>query len=113
MNWYFAALKKYAVFGGRALRREYWVFQLANVAIWFALGLFEGPGDEARVCGESLVRLCFRAALLLPSIAVGVRRMHDTDHTGWWVLVPVANLILAVSRGAQGENRFGPAPKAL
>lgn len=108
MNWYLAVLKKYAVFNGRARRKEYWMFFLLNVIIGFALGLIVGLLGSA----SSLLGLVYQLAVLIPSLAVSVRRMHDTDHSGWWLLVPFVNLYFAVSAGQTGDNRFGPDPKA-
>ncbi|NBR76398.1 MAG: DUF805 domain-containing protein [Actinobacteria bacterium] len=59
--------------------------------------------------GDSLGGLV-TIALLLPSLAVGVRRMHDTNHRGWWILFPIVNLIFLVSKSDTVENRFGPPP---
>lgn len=53
----------------------------------------------------------YSLAVLIPSSAVGIRRMHDTDHSGWWILAPILNIILAASDGTRGYNRFGPDPK--
>jgi uncharacterized membrane protein YhaH (DUF805 family) len=50
-------------------------------------------------------------AILLPAIGAGIRRMHDTNHSGWWILLPIVNLIFAIIEGDKGENRFGPDPK--
>lgn len=111
MNWYLAVLKQYAVFSGRARRKEYWMFVLFNVIISFVLGLvlgLAGAGDG----GEVIINL-FSLAVLIPSIAVGVRRMHDTDHSGWWILLPIVNLIFACTEGSSGPNRFGPNPKLV
>jgi uncharacterized membrane protein YhaH (DUF805 family) len=109
MNWYLAVLKKYAVFSGRARRKEYWMFVLFNVIIAFCLGLvlgFTGAG----VRGQLIINL-YQLAILIPSIAVGVRRMHDSDHSGWWILLPIVNLVFACIDGTAGPNRFGPNPK--
>jgi len=50
-------------------------------------------------------------AVLVPSIAVGIRRMHDTDHSGWFLLIPIYNLLLTVQEGQRGDNRFDADPK--
>jgi len=112
MNWYLQVLKKYAVFSGRARRKEYWMFFLFNIIIAVALGLVEGFVGIAPESNESVLATVYQLAILLPSIAVGVRRMHDTDHSGWWLLFPIVNLVLAVREGQRSENRFGPDPKA-
>jgi uncharacterized membrane protein YhaH (DUF805 family) len=109
MNWYLAVLKQYAVFNGRARRKEYWMFTLFNVLIAFVLGFVLGLAG-----GAGSVRVIinvFQLAILIPSIAVGVRRMHDTDHSGWWLLLPIVNLVFACIEGTPGPNRFGPDPK--
>lgn len=107
MNWYLVVLKKYAEFNGRARRQEYWMFFLFNVIISFALSFLLG-----RIKGLNLLPSLYSLAVLIPGIAVAVRRMHDTNHSGWWVLVPIVNLVFACTGGTVGENRFGPDPKA-
>jgi uncharacterized membrane protein YhaH (DUF805 family) len=111
MRWYLEAMKKYAVFSGRARRKEYWMFALMNLLIAFVLGIVEGILGIASNSDESVLGTVYILATLIPAIAVGVRRMHDTDHSGWWLLVPIVNLIFAVQAGQQGPNRFGPDPK--
>ncbi len=112
MNWYLEALKKYAVFGGRARRKEYWMFFLFNLIIALALGVVEGLLGIAPQSDRSVLVSIYQLAVLLPAIAVGVRRMHDTDHSGWWLLFPIVNLIFAIQEGQRGDNRFGADPKA-
>lgn len=107
MNQYLTVLKKYAVFSGRARRSEYWMFFLFNFLAAVVLTIVGGLiGDNGVLSGV------YQLAVLIPSIAVGVRRMHDTDHRGWWLLLPIVNLIFAVIDGDRRENRFGPDPKA-
>lgn len=114
MKWYLEVLKKYAVFSGRARRKEYWMFILFNLIIGFALGLIEGIVGGGTPKGDrSILITIYQLAILIPSIAVGVRRMHDTNHNGWWLLFPVVNLVFAVLEGTQGENRYGSDPKAV
>lgn len=107
MSWYLEVLKKYAVFSGRARRKEYWMFFLINLIISFALG-FVGAllGDKGGIIGN-----LYSLALLVPSIAVGVRRLHDTNRVGWWLLVPIVNLIFLAEAGHPGVNQYGPNPK--
>jgi len=111
MRWYLDVLKKYAVFEGRARRKEYWMFLLFNFLVAFALGVFEGMRGNSPAAGGSMLVPIYQLAILIPAIAVGVRRMHDTDHSGWWILFPFVNLVLAVREGQQGDNRFGSDPK--
>jgi len=111
MNWYLEALKKYAVFSGRARRKEYWMFVLFNFiiscALGFILGILHSPEIIARIIGN-----LYGLFIMVPYAAVFVRRMHDTDHSGWWALFPIVNLLLAVREGQRGDNRFGPDSKA-
>jgi uncharacterized membrane protein YhaH (DUF805 family) len=109
MNWYLDVLKKYVDFDGRARRKEYWMFFLINTIISFALMFVVAMAGGAKA-GSVVVNL-YSLAVLLPSVAVGVRRMHDTDHSGWWILLPIVNLIFACTEGTRGPNRFGADPK--
>ena len=111
MKWYIQVWKKYAVFSGRAHRTEYWMFVLFNMIISVGLGFILGIIGVATNTDQSILGSIYSLAVLIPSIAVGVRRMHDTDHSGWWIIVPIVNLIFSVTEGTEGENRFGPPPK--
>ena len=114
MNWYLDVLKKYAVFSGRARRKEYWMFFLFNIIIAIVLGFIEGLiGTTASQNGQSILGSIYQLAILIPSIAVGVRRMHDTDHSGWWLLFPIVNLVFALTEGTKGDNKYGTDPKAI
>lgn len=118
MSWYFAVLRKYAAFGGRARRKEYWMFALMNAIISIALGFVEralGLGGELSIGILSVVYTLF---ILLPCIAVGVRRLHDTGRSGWWTLIIFVPLIgalaliyFAVQDSEPGDNAYGPNPK--
>jgi len=112
MSWYLAVLKKYAVFSGRARRKEYWMFFLFNLIIAIVLGLVEGFLGIAAESEQSILASIYQLAILIPAIAVGVRRMHDSDHSGWWLLLPIVNLVFACTEGDRGDNRFGTDPKA-
>ena len=113
MNWYIEVLKKYAVFTGRAHRTEYWMFFLINIIIAIAIGLIEGFVGSPGVVG-----MIYGLAVLLPGIAVGVRRLHDTDRSGWWLLIgliPIIGVIVLivffVQDSTPGPNQFGSNPK--
>jgi uncharacterized membrane protein YhaH (DUF805 family) len=111
MSWYLEVLKKYATFTGRARRKEYWMFFLFNFIFASVAGMVDialGLGDSS---GGGLVYSLYVLAMLIPGLAVGVRRMHDTDHSGWWLLIPLVNFVFAVTEGTRGPNRFGPDPK--
>ncbi len=103
---FFEALKKYADFGGRARREEYWLFVLTNIIILLLLSFFENIAGEAGI----LVTL-YQLAVICPWAAVGIRRMHDTGRCGWWLLVPFANLVFLVQDSQPGGNRYGANPK--
>jgi len=113
MEWYLAVLKKYAVFSGRARRKEYWMFFLFNMIIAIALGFIEGLLGSPGVIG-----LLYSLAVLIPGVAVSVRRLHDTGRSGWWLLIALIPLIGAivllvfmVQEGKDEENDFGENPK--
>lgn len=117
MEWYLKALRQYADFKGRARRKEYWMFTLFNVLIMIALKIV-GGGDEGDA-GDMLSGL-YSFAVLLPSIGVTVRRLHDTGRSGWWallMLVPlVGTLVLfyfALLDSQPGSNEYGPNPKEV
>ncbi|RZK24070.1 MAG: DUF805 domain-containing protein [Hymenobacter sp.] len=109
MNYFLDAIKsKYAQFSGRARRAEYWQFFLFNIIVSIVLNVLVRTTGSMLIAGVSgLVSL----ALLIPGIAVGVRRMHDVNKSGWFILVPIYNLILAVTPGTVGPNEYGPDPK--
>ncbi|NUK01020.1 DUF805 domain-containing protein [Streptomyces lunaelactis] len=114
MNWYVDVLKKYAVFSGRARRQEYWMFFLFNVGISIVLAILDA------VLGTSILQLIYAVAVFLPSLGVAVRRLHDTDRSGWWLLiglVPLVGFIILIvflaSEGKAHENAHGPNPKAV
>jgi uncharacterized membrane protein YhaH (DUF805 family) len=120
VGWYIEALKKYAVFAGRSRRKEYWYFVLFNVIVSLVLSAVDALlGTFSSASNGGLLSGIYGLAIIIPSIAVSVRRLHDIDRSGWWVLislVPVIGtivlLVFAVLEGTPGENRFGPNPKA-
>jgi len=114
MNWYLDVLKKYTQFDGRARRTEFWMFCLFNFIISIVLGIV------GRVIGlPTLLSAIYGLAVFLPGLAVSVRRLHDTDRSGWWVLLALIPLVgaivlivFAVQEGQAGQNQYGPNPKA-
>lgn len=111
MNWYLAALKKYAEFNGRARRKEYWMFFLFAVIFSFVIGFTTGLLQAIFNIKLDFIPTIYALAIFIPSISVGVRRMHDTNRSGWWLIVPIAGLIFLFLDSEQDENRFGPNPK--
>ena len=105
-------LKKYAEFNGRARRREYWMFVLANFIVSVVLGII------ANLIHASFLSVIYLLAIIVPGIALSIRRMHDINKSGWWILVGLIPLIgwiwliiLAVQEGTKGPNTYGPDPK--
>lgn len=107
MNYYFKVLKNYATFTGRARRSEYWYFFLFNIIASFLIGIIGG------LTGNLFLGNIYSLLILLPSIAVGVRRMHDVGKSGWFILIPIYNLVLAVTEGDKGANEYGEDPKEV
>lgn len=115
MDWYLGVLKnKYAEFTGRARRTEYWMFALFNLLASMVLGVV----DRILFRGHGILGGLYSLAVLIPSIAVSIRRLHDTGRSGWWLLlafVPIlgwiALLIFAVQDSQPGANAYGPNPK--
>jgi uncharacterized membrane protein YhaH (DUF805 family) len=106
---YISVLKNFSNLKGRARRSEFWYFALVNLIISFSLDFSIGlvlPSVAA------LISLIYNLAILIPSIALFVRRMHDVEKSGWFTLVPVYNVILAITEGTHGPNQYGPDPKA-
>jgi uncharacterized membrane protein YhaH (DUF805 family) len=113
MNWYLEVLKKYTVFSGRASREEYWMFFLFNIIITLVIGLIEGL-----VCGSGIVGMLYSLAILLPGVGVSMRRLHDTNRSGWWLIIGLVPLIGAIvllvfmtQDSIKGENQYGTNPK--
>lgn len=118
MSWFIEAIKKYAVFRGRSRRKEYWYFVLFVVIISVVLSLIDVAIGTSTAGGGGLLSTLFSLAILIPSIAALVRRLHDTDRSGWWFFlsfVPIIGAIVLIVFAAQdssaGTNRFGANPK--
>jgi uncharacterized membrane protein YhaH (DUF805 family) len=96
-QWMVEPLKKYATFAGRARRKEYWWFVLFSILLtWLALAADVAiSGIDALIAGEGgIVQRIVSLALLVPSLAVAVRRLHDTDRRGWWLLLPLVPALI-------------------
>ena len=114
MNWYIKVLKQYVDFAGRAQRMEFWMFALINFIIALVLGVV-----DSMITGGIIYAL-YVLGVLLPYLAVGVRRLHDTGRSGWWLLIgliPLIGIIILIVFWVQdsqpGDNAFGPNPKAV
>ena len=118
MNWYLEVLQKYAVFSGRARRKEYWFFALFNVLISVVLGFVDlAMGTISTTSGVGLLGGLYALCVLLPSLGVSVRRLHDTDRSGWWYwisLLPIVGgivlFIFVLLASDEGDNKYGPNP---
>ena len=134
MEWMLLPLKRYAQFSGRSRRKEYWMFVLLIFIIYVIAMILDsllGFGTTTRYADVSetgaaagfnssggIITLLAMLALFLPSLAVAIRRLHDTDRSGWWILIGLIPLIGAIvllvfycTDGTKGPNRFGPDPK--
>ena len=115
MSWYLEVLKKYAVFSGRSRRKEYWMFVLINLVVALVINIIEG-----RVGSPAIIGTIYSLAVLIPSLAVGIRRLHDTGRSAWWLLIALIPLLGAIvlivflaKDSDPGENQYGPNhPKA-
>jgi len=113
MNWYLTVLKRYALFNGRARRKEYWMFFLINALISITLSFIEGM-----LIGTGFTSIIYGLLVLIPSLAVAVRRLHDINRTGWWMFIlfiPIIGIIVlivfSVTEGTVGKNPYGTDPK--
>jgi len=120
MNWYVKVLNKYAVFSGRARRKEYWYFFLFNFGITFVLTFIDGMvGLYSYEIGLGFFGFLYLLAVFVPGIAVAVRRLHDTGRSAWWLfvlLIPfvgaIVLLVFLVLDSDPGENEYGKNPKS-
>ncbi|ODG93144.1 MULTISPECIES: DUF805 domain-containing protein [Bacillaceae] len=113
MEWYLKVLKNYVVFSGRARRTEYWMFFLFNAIITIILSILQSIADI-----DNILTGIYGLLTILPSLAVGARRLHDSGRSGWWLLIGIipfiGTIILIVFfclDSEEGDNRFGANPK--
>lgn len=119
MEWYLKVLKNYAGFSGRARRKEFWMFVLFNLLFTIVAILLDNLfGTAIEGVGYGLFYILYMLAVLLPGLAVGVRRLHDIGKSGWFLLIafiPIIGaiwlLVLYAAEGTAGENQYGPNPK--
>lgn len=121
MEYMIMPLKRYADFEGRSRRKEYWMFQLGIFLLYIAVavvGVVLGAALGDTASGIVMVPLLLVIfAIIVPALAVSVRRLHDQDKSGWWLLInliPFGGIVLLVffcMEGTAGSNRFGPDPK--
>jgi uncharacterized membrane protein YhaH (DUF805 family) len=119
MEWYTGVLKKYVEFSGRARRKEFWMFTLISVIISIVLGIIDRIiGTDFNNGSNGVISSIYSLLVLLPSLGVGVRRLHDTNRSGWWWLiglVPCVGFIVLIvfwaQEGNAGPNQYGEDPK--
>ena len=119
MNWYLKVLKQYADFSGRARRKEYWMFVLFNMIFaFFAMILDNILGFAIEGIGYGPLYGLYTLAVLIPGLAVAVRRLHDVGKSGWMILIALIPLIgaiwllvLTLTDSNPGENQYGKNPK--
>ena len=113
MNYFFQALKQFADFKGRARRKEYWMFYLFYIVFYIILSMID------MALGTFIHTFVFAIALLIPSISIAARRLHDTGRTGWWQLILFVPLIgfivmlIFLVQDSHDDNEYGPNPKAV
>lgn len=115
MEWYLKCIKLYAEFNGRARRKEYWMFVLFNFIFAIVVSVID------TILGSTgILSILYTLFIFLPSLAVTVRRLHDTGRSGWWLLIGLVPIIgffvllfFMVQDGDDFDNDFGPNPKDL
>lgn len=129
MKWYLRVLRKYADFSGRARRMEYWMFVLFNIIFFIVAMLLDRlfgttikmeTGYGAQTLPYGYIYMLYGLAMFIPSLAVGVRRLHDVGKSGWMLLISLIPLIGAIwllilflTEGTPGDNAYGPNPKGV
>ncbi|KUG08039.1 DUF805 domain-containing protein [Solirubrum puertoriconensis] len=120
MQYFLHALKNYATFSGRARRKEYWMFTLFNIIFAIAAMVLDNVlGLAFDGIGYGMIYGLYSLGMLIPGLAVAVRRMHDVNKSGWFLLIGFVPLIGAIwllvlmcSEGTRGDNQYGTDPKA-
>jgi len=118
MSWYIKVLKNYAVFSGRARRKEYWMFVLFDFIFTVVLYIIDGFIAIYSNIDIGVLSLIYALGTFIPALAVAIRRLHDTNHSGWWYLIgllPLTGwiilLIFYVRDSDSTYNDYGPNPK--
>lgn len=119
MNWYVKALRNYVGFSGRSRRKEYWMFVLFNIIFSIAAAILDNiTGLAIPEVGYGPIYGLYALAVLLPGLAVAVRRLHDVGKSGWFLLIALIPIIGAIwllvlfcTDGQPGVNKYGPNPK--
>lgn len=119
MKWYLKAIKNYAGFTGRARRKEFWLFCLFSYMVLVIYGFFKAILHLPEYEIETFLGMVYLLAILVPGLAVTIRRLHDTGKSGYWIcigLIPLIGkivlLIMLCQNSVKEENQYGPNPKA-
>lgn len=120
LNYYFDVLKKYAVFNGRAGRKEFWMFVLIDFIVMIIISVIDHYAGWTDKSGNGPLNLIYNLATLLPRLGLAIRRLHDTGRSGWYLLlnlIPIIGWIItfvyAVQDSQAGTNKYGPNPKGI
>ena len=117
MGWYLEVLKNYAKFDGRAHRTEFWMFVLVSIIVSVVLNIVDAIIGTGGDLGGGVLASIYALAVLIPTLAVGARRLHDIGKSGWWQLlglIPIVGAIILIvwfaTKGHESENQHGPNP---
>ncbi|MFN1619218.1 DUF805 domain-containing protein [Vibrio rotiferianus] len=118
-DWYYKVILNYTNFNGRARRQEYWYFTLVNVLVNLVMGIIDRViGSVMQMDSFGFFGVIYALFIMIPSIAVTVRRLHDSGRTGWWALiafVPVIGILVLlyflIQDSEEGSNQYGVSPK--
>jgi uncharacterized membrane protein YhaH (DUF805 family) len=121
MSWFITVLKKYAVFSGRARRKEYWMYVLFYIIFLIVATILDNVlHTTIGNLPYGWIYSLYALALLIPTLAVAVRRLHDIGKSGWWLLIGLVPfiggiwlLVLYVRDSQPGDNAYGPNPKGI
>ena len=121
MNWYIEVLKKYTVFNGRSQRKEYWYFFLFNIIAFILFTFIDAAiGTFNTETGTGIISTIYMLAVILPYFGVGIRRLHDTNRTGWWLLLgiipiigPIVLIVFFCLDSDSDKNKYGENPKII
>jgi len=123
MDWYLLVMKRYAQFTGRSRRKEYWMFALFNcifAMVPYLIGLVMVMNHNNLGIAFLGISIIYDLAVIIPGLAVAVRRLHDIGRSGWWLLIGfvpfvggIILLVFAVMDSQPGDNEYGPNPKAM
>ncbi|MGR5206867.1 MULTISPECIES: DUF805 domain-containing protein [Vibrio] len=120
-DWYLGVIRNYTGFSGRARRQEYWYFTLVNILVNLVMNIIDRiMGNVFQIENFGLFGVLYALFILIPSLAVTVRRLHDTDRTGWWVFIAIIPIIgflvmlyFLVQDSEEGTNQYGDNPKTV